>query len=295
MVAGHRRPPRPPRGPLEPVPPRQRHLAAEPRQRATGARRPDHDHAARRHDRRLARDRAAVRSHDPSGVAGRRLSLQHRRPRPGHGPAVRRGPTRRSTTTDDVSGTRRWVTSRSTSTRAPFASPPVSSIDAGGIGKGLAADLAVAQLLRSGADGALVSIGGDISMGGCPPEGGWTIDDRAPGTRTRHPREPRRPERRRGHVEHSIAALASRRKRAPPRHRPVDRASPRRPTCRRSPWSPGQVAGRSARHRGDPRRSSEVIEYLDRHELSGLAVTNDHRVLATDDLAELRREPATVR
>jgi thiamine biosynthesis lipoprotein ApbE len=39
--------------------------------------------------------------------------------------------------------------------------------------------------------------------------------------------------------------------------------------------------------------SSEVIEYLGRHELSGLAVAGDDRVLATDDLAELQPEPAS--
>ena len=36
-----------------------------------------------------------------------------------------------------------------------------------------------------------------------------------------------------------------------------------------------------------------MIDYLDRHELSGLAVTDNDRVLATDDLAELRAEPAS--
>jgi thiamine biosynthesis lipoprotein len=39
--------------------------------------------------------------------------------------------------------------------------------------------------------------------------------------------------------------------------------------------------------------SEGVVDYLDRHELTGLAVTADDRVLATDDLAALRPEPAT--
>ena len=37
--------------------------------------------------------------------------------------------------------------------------------------------------------------------------------------------------------------------------------------------------------------SHEVIGYLDRHDLSGVVVTNDNQVLATDDLADLRRAP----
>jgi thiamine biosynthesis lipoprotein len=48
--------------------------------------------------------------------------------------------------------------------------------DPGGIGKGLAADIAVADVLSRGADGALVSIGGDIAVAGESPQGGeWTI------------------------------------------------------------------------------------------------------------------------
>jgi FAD:protein FMN transferase len=49
-------------------------------------------------------------------------------------------------------------------------------LDAGGIGKGLAADLVVNQLLASGARGALVSIGGDICVRGEPSDDdGWFI------------------------------------------------------------------------------------------------------------------------
>lgn len=48
--------------------------------------------------------------------------------------------------------------------------------DPGGIGKGLAADLAVDALLAAGAAGALVNVGGDLRVGGEPPDGdGWTI------------------------------------------------------------------------------------------------------------------------
>jgi thiamine biosynthesis lipoprotein len=54
--------------------------------------------------------------------------------------------------------------------------PPGTTIDPGGIGKGLAADLVVDELIARGADGALVEIGGDIRMRGLPPAGtAWPI------------------------------------------------------------------------------------------------------------------------
>ena len=49
-------------------------------------------------------------------------------------------------------------------------------LDAGGIGKGLAADLVVGYLIDAGADGASVSIGGDLAVRGRAPQpDGWII------------------------------------------------------------------------------------------------------------------------
>ena len=49
-------------------------------------------------------------------------------------------------------------------------------VDPGGIGKGLAGDIVVRELLAAGADGAMVNLGGDVRAAGRPPEGdGWTI------------------------------------------------------------------------------------------------------------------------
>ncbi len=49
-------------------------------------------------------------------------------------------------------------------------------IDPGGIGKGLACDIVVRELLTAGAEGAMVNLGGDVRAAGRPPEGdGWTI------------------------------------------------------------------------------------------------------------------------
>jgi thiamine biosynthesis lipoprotein len=50
-------------------------------------------------------------------------------------------------------------------------------IDPGGIGKGLAADLAVARLLDEKIDGAMVEIGGDLATAGTPVDPvGWLVD-----------------------------------------------------------------------------------------------------------------------
>ncbi|MEZ5373478.1 MAG: FAD:protein FMN transferase [Microthrixaceae bacterium] len=55
--------------------------------------------------------------------------------------------------------------------------PDGCGIDLGGIGKGLAADLVVADLIAAGADGALVNLGGDLRVEGRSPDGpGWRID-----------------------------------------------------------------------------------------------------------------------
>ena len=165
-------------------------------------------------------------------------------------------------------------------------------IDAGGIGKGLAADLAVSRILRSGADGALVSIGGDISMGGCPPEDGWTID-------IEHP-EPELGVLGRLAIPGGGVATSSTRSRrwyheGSERHHVIDpwTAAPST-TDLMSVTVIARSGGLAEAHATSAilARGSEVIGYLDRHELSGLAVTSDRRVLATDDLAELQREPA---
>lgn len=59
--------------------------------------------------------------------------------------------------------------------------PPGFAVDPGGIGKGLAADLVVTNLLAHGASGALVSIGGDLVAEGTPPtSGGWLIEVEGP-------------------------------------------------------------------------------------------------------------------
>jgi len=54
--------------------------------------------------------------------------------------------------------------------------PSGTVLDAGGIGKGLAADMVVAELLGAGLAGAMVSIGGDLRVAGVGShEGAWVI------------------------------------------------------------------------------------------------------------------------
>jgi FAD:protein FMN transferase len=60
--------------------------------------------------------------------------------------------------------------------------PPNTGFDAGGIGKGLAADLIVEELIAAGASGACVNLGGDLRVAGVSPDGcGWTIAVEYPG------------------------------------------------------------------------------------------------------------------
>src|SRR5258706_11007091 len=56
------------------------------------------------------------------------------------------------------------------------AAPRGMCLDAGGIGKGLAADLVVDELIERGALGASVSIGGDVAVRGLAPDrAGWLV------------------------------------------------------------------------------------------------------------------------
>lgn len=68
-------------------------------------------------------------------------------------------------------------------TRSVVRLPAHVRLDLGGIGKGLAADLTVTGLLERGADGALVSVGGDLRVAGTPPNGdAWVIEIEDPRT-----------------------------------------------------------------------------------------------------------------
>lgn len=60
--------------------------------------------------------------------------------------------------------------------RMIVSAPQGICFDAGGIGKGLAADLVVGYLIAAGAQGASVSIGGDVAVRGAAPQpDGWLV------------------------------------------------------------------------------------------------------------------------
>jgi thiamine biosynthesis lipoprotein len=54
--------------------------------------------------------------------------------------------------------------------------PAGVGFDPGGIGKGLAADIVVAELVQAGAEGVCINLGGDLRVSGRAPEGkDWTV------------------------------------------------------------------------------------------------------------------------
>lgn len=64
------------------------------------------------------------------------------------------------------------VDEHASTVRLPFG----VGLDAGGLGKGLAADIVVAELVALGADGAMVNLGGDLAASGEPPDGdAWVV------------------------------------------------------------------------------------------------------------------------
>ena len=166
--------------------------------------------------------------------------------------------------------------------------PEGLALDPGGIGKGLAADLAVARLIASGARGALVSIGGDLAMVGDPPDdAGWLVD-------VEHP-EP---------TDGILCSLA------------VSGGGVATSSTRSRRWT---LDGIERHHQIDPKtsmpsttdlatvtiiarcgwlaeihasaaiacRSTGVLEYIARHGLSGIAVTDAGTVLVSPDLADV--------
>ena len=94
--------------------------------------------------------------------------------------------------------------------------PKGVAVDLGGIGKGLAADLVATMLVRSGASGACVNLGGDLRVRPAPHRRGMDRRPRAPAG------DPGRGRRRRGRdVGLDPATLVRRRGRAAPPDRPA--------------------------------------------------------------------------
>lgn len=172
--------------------------------------------------------------------------------------------------------------------RCTVMAPTGVALDPGGIGKGLAADKAVALLLDAGADGALVSIGGDLAAAGTAPErDGWRIDiERA---------DPGETPLCRAMVDHGGVATSSTRSRrwdhdGRHRHHAIDPSTGAQSDTdlaavtlfATSGWR-AEVFATGALLAG----SESVIAYLESHGLSGLAIVDDGAVLRTADLSDL--------
>lgn len=163
--------------------------------------------------------------------------------------------------------------------------PAGMALDPGGIGKGLAADLAFARLVAGGCAGALVSVGGDMAMGGVTPtEPGWLVEvehaEQADGVLTTLA------------VSGGGVATSSTRSRrwhhqGVERHHHLDPRSGE-PSCTdlaavtvvaRSGWLAEAHATAAL-----GRDSHDVLAYLDGHGLDGLAITSTGAVLRTEHL-----------
>jgi thiamine biosynthesis lipoprotein len=170
--------------------------------------------------------------------------------------------------------------------------PTGLAIDPGGIGKGLAADLAVAQLLASGAAGALVSIGGDIVMGGAPPPAVgdmWTVA-------VEHPITPAVTVCTLAMNAGGVATSSTRSRRwthhGQQRHHVIDPARAAQSTTDLASVTVVAAAGWLAEVHATAALvagSGGALRYLDRHGLSGVIVTEDGHASATPDLDLPRR------
>ncbi|MDO8390046.1 MAG: FAD:protein FMN transferase [Actinomycetota bacterium] len=169
--------------------------------------------------------------------------------------------------------------------------PKGLAIDAGGIGKGLAADLAVVALLSRGAAGALVSIGGDLAMAGeSPLSDGWVVEvehaDPAAGVLCRFAVSG-------GGVATSSTVSRRWTTDGAARHHVIDPATGRQSTTDlacvtvigRSGWS-AEAHATGALLTG----SAGAIEYLLQHQASGVVQTTSGHVLLTPDLQGLGLE-----
>lgn len=172
--------------------------------------------------------------------------------------------------------------------------PAGLTLDAGGIGKGLAADLIVAQLLHAGLDGALVSIGGDMAMAGTSPDAaGWLVTVEQP--------DPRDGDLCTLAISAGGVATSSTRSRrwlhdGSERHHHIDPATSQPSTTDLATVTAIAGNGWLAEIHATAALScgtDGVIGYLADHGLSGLAVDLRGQVLRTPDLLEIALNAAS--
>lgn len=167
--------------------------------------------------------------------------------------------------------------------------PAGTGLDPGGIGKGLAADIVVSQLLGGGgAKGALISVGGDIAFAGTPPPSAtsWHIgvDDplgrfdevmrigiNSGGVATSSTRSRRWSHR--GREYHHILD---------PRHRKQSGTDLATVSVVASAGWLAEAHATAALLEG----SEQTIAYLEQRQLTGVVVTDGGATLSTHDLAQ---------
>ncbi len=166
--------------------------------------------------------------------------------------------------------------------------PPGIGLDPGGIGKGLAADMVVAELLAQGTAGALVTVGGDLAAAGTPPTAaGWPVaieDPRDPATHLMAFTLEA------GGVATSSTLSRSWLEGGARRHHAID---PVTRTCATTDLACVTVVARSGWEAEAHATaallcgSDRVLAYLDRHELDGAAVTLDGAMLTSPGLSPI--------
>ena len=127
-------------------------------------------------------------------------------------------------------------------------------LDAGGLGKGLAADIVVAELEERGAHGAMVNLGGDLAVAGEPPDGeAWVVGVEDPHAAERTLCRVAIVQGWHRHVERPRPTLDSGRPRCPPPARPDHGTPDDRPARgrdrRRRPGVVGRVPDQVTRRR----------------------------------------------
>lgn len=163
--------------------------------------------------------------------------------------------------------------------------PAGLGLDPGGIGKGLAADMIVTELLGNGTGGALVGVGGDLAAAGTPPTAaGWYVA-------VEHPLDSSRSLARlaleAGGVATSSTVSRSWMKDGSRRHHALDPLTRTSSTTDLAAVTVVARAGWEAEAHATAALlcgSERVLDYLDRHGLEGVATTLDGTTVASPAL-----------
>jgi FAD:protein FMN transferase len=163
--------------------------------------------------------------------------------------------------------------------------PAGIGIDPGGIGKGLAADMVVTELLAAGTAGALVCVGGDLAAAGTPPTPeGWLVN-------VEEPRDPASTQLgltvSSGGVATSSTLSRTWEQDGQHRHHAID---PDTETCSETDLAAVTVVARAGWEAEAHATAAvlcgaeAVLDYLDLHELEGIATTLRGQILMSPGL-----------